>query len=311
MALDPQVQKVLDGNKAKGVPSFNWMDHRKARVMLDAMFLSQDSPIPIGSVEDKPIPCPWGNLMVRIYTPVGSGPFPVFVFFHGGGWVTNSVETHDSVCRHITKLSDCIVVSVDYRQPPEYKFPVPVEDAYTATQWVFDNANSFNGYPDRVAVGGDSSGGNMAAIVCLLFRDRNGPKIKQQVLIYPVLDYYLPGTASYAEFGSGYILDRDLMIWCWNHYLNSDEDINNPYICPLRAASFADLPPAFIITADYDPLRDEGELYAKKLQADGVEVTQTRYAGMVHGFIMHWRIYDKALVCLNQIGRELKNKLYK
>jgi len=310
MPVDPQVQKVLDQSKANGASSFNWIDHQKARTMLDALFLHEDNPIQIGSTMDRFIPCPWGTIRVRIYTPEGIGPFPVFVFFHGGGWVTNSIETHDSVCRHITKLSECIVVSVDYRKPPEHKFPAPVEDAYTATQWVFNNANSFNGDPGRLAVGGDSSGGNLAAAVCLLNRDQGGPAIKQQVLLYPVTDYYLPGTATYSEFASGYTLGRDLLIWCWNHYLKSDEDINNPYICPLRSASFANLPPAFIITAEYDPLREECELYAKKLQDAGVDVTLTRYAGMVHGFIMHWRIYDKALDSLHEIGRELKKTLY-
>ena len=304
MPLDPQVEKMLDRSRR-----FNWMDHRKARLMLDAMYLDNDPPAMIGRTRDAYIPCPWGNIRVRVYTPEGNGPFPVFVFFHGGGWVTNSIETHDSVCRHITNFSGCIVVSVDYRKPPEHKFPAPVEDAYTATQWVLDNAASLNGDPDHIAVGGDSSGGNLAAAVCLLSRDRNGPRIRQQVLIYPVTDYYLPGTPSSVEFGAGYILDRDLQIWCWNHYLKSDEDINNPYICPLRAASFAGLPPAFIITAEYDPLRDEGELYANKLRDAGVDVKLTRYEGMVHGFIMHWHLYDKSLDALREIGQELNQAL--
>ena len=308
MALDPQVQKVLDNANANG-SSFNWMDHKKARDMLDKMFLNDGSAVPVGSVEDRFVPCPWGSLPVRIYTPEGSGPFPVLVFFHGGGWVTNNIETHDSVCRHITRLSECIVVSVDYRRPPEHKFPQPVEDAYAATRWVLDNAGSFGGDPCRIAVGGDSSGGNLAAAVCLLNRDRGGPAIRLQVLIYPVTDYYLPGTSSLTEFGSGYVLSRDLMIWCWNHYLQSDEDINNPYICPLRASSFAGLPPALLITAGYDPLRDEGEAYAKKLQNAGVEVLLKQYEDMVHGFILHWRVYDRAMEALRLIGEEIKKAL--
>lgn len=308
MALDPQVEEVLKNRK--GPASFHWIDHRKAREMLDAMYFSSDPPPKVAMAEDRYIPCAWGKLMVRIYTPEGRGPFPVFVFFHGGGWVTNSVETHDSVCRHIARFSGCIVVSADYRRPPENKFPAPVEDACTATQWVFDNIDSINGIPGQVAVGGDSSGGNLAAAVCLLNRDRHGPKIKLQVLVYPVLDYYLPGTPSYETFGKGYILDRDLMAWSWNHYLRSDEDINNPYICPLRAESFAGLPPAFILTAEYDPLRDEGEAYAGKLREAGVEAAQTMYGGMVHGFVMHWRVYDRAMDALREIGSKLKSCLY-
>ena len=264
----------------------------------------------VGNVEDRRIPCPWGGLPIRIYTPAAKGPFAVLVFYHGGGWVTNNIETHDSLCRHIVSLSDCMVISVDYRRPPEHKFPAPVEDAYTALQWTVDNAKALGGNPDCIAIGGDSSGGNMAAVVALLCRDRNGPKLRQQVLIYPVLDYYLPGTETYTQFGSGYILDRDLLIWCWNHYLRSDENINNPYICPLRAKSLKGLPPALIITAEYDPLRAEDEHYAQKLQKAGVPVVLSRYDGMVHGFILHWRVYTQAMECMREIGKSLKENLY-
>ncbi len=309
MPLDPQVEKVLEQSKAAGRSAFNWMDHLKAREMLDRMLLTSDMPPKVGNVEDRGIPCPWGTLPLRVYTPAGAGPFPVLVYYHGGGWVTNSIETHDSLCRHITRLSECVVISVEYRRPPEHKFPEPVQDAYTAMQWAFNNAYSLNSDPNRLAVGGDSSGGNMAAVVCLLSRDRGGPDIKHQLLIYPVLDYYLPGTETYKLFGAGYILDRDLLIWCWNHYLKSNEDINNPYICPLRAASFANLPPAFIITAEYDPLREEGEHFAQKLAQSGVKVRLSRYKGMVHGFVLHWRMYDKAMVCLEEIGSTLKENL--
>ncbi len=311
MPLDPQVQKVLKQSKANGPAAFNWMDYLKAREMLDNMFLYHDAPPIVACVEDHQIPCPWGNLGIRLYVPEGNGPFPALVFYHGGGWVTNNIETHDSVCRHIARFSSCVVVSVEYRRPPEYKFPAPIEDAYTAMQWVFDNAKSLNIDSGRIAVGGDSSGGNMAAVICMLSRDRGGPDIKYQLLIYPVLDYYLPGTKTYEAFGSGYILDRDLLIWCWNHYLHSNENINNPYICPLRADSFSRLPPALIITAEYDPLREEDERYAEKLKKDAVPVKIIQYKGMVHGFILHWRVYDKAMECLREIGKKLKLALEK
>jgi acetyl esterase len=310
MAIDPQTQKLLDNAKASGLPPVYWLPVEEGRKRMEAGFIIKDTPVEVGKVEDKHIPCPWGNMMVRVYTPKGYGPFPILVFFHGGGWVLNSVATHDSVCRHITKMSECIVVSVEYRLSPECKFPGPVEDAYTATQWVYDNAKTFNGISEKIAVGGDSSGGNQAAVICLLSRDRNGPPIKMQILIYPATDYIFPGTKSYIENANGFSLSRDMMMWFWNHYLPSRENVNNPYICPMRAASLQDLPPALILTAEYDPLRDEGELYAKKLSEAGVNVKLSRYDGLMHGFIMQWRVLDKGFASLKEISGELKTRLY-
>jgi len=310
MPIDPQTQKLLDAAKASGLPPVYWLQYPRARQRMFNAFIIKDTPIEVGKVEDVQIPCTWGKMMARIYTPAGTGPFPVVVFFHGGGWVLNSVETHDSVCRHITRMSECILVSVEYRLSPECKFPGPVDDAYSATQWVYDNAAKFNGIPDKLAVAGDSSGGNQAAVVTLLSRDRNGPPIKLQVLVYPVMDYFFPGTQSYIDVATGFSLSRDQMIWFWNHYLNPDDDVNNPYICPLRAETLSNLPPAVIFTAENDPLRDEGELYAKRLSEVGIDVSLTRYDGLMHGYIMQWRVLDKGMDSLKKISAEIKRRLY-
>ena len=310
MPLDHQSQKLLDATKASGLPPFNWLPYQEARKRIDKAFIIHDTPVEVRKVEDIEIPCPRGGIVARIYTPAGEGPFPVVVFFHGGGWCLFNLETHDSICRHLTKQSECIFVSVDYRMAPEAKFPGPVDDAYSATEWVYDNAVRFNGDPNRLAVAGDSSGGNLAAVVAQLSRDRNGPPIRLQVLIYPVTDYIFPGTPSYEEVGTGYSLDRDKMMWYWNHYHKPGEDVNNPYICPMRAKSLADLPPAVIVTAEYDPLRDEGELYAKRLIEAGVDTTLTRYDGVMHGFVGQWRVLDKGMDALRKTGSDIKERLY-
>lgn len=310
MAIDPQTQKLLDAAKASGLPPVYWLPYPQARQRMLSAFINNDTPIEVGKVEDVKIPCSWGKMAARIYTPAGEGPFPVVVFFHGGGWVLNSVETHDSVCRQMTKMSESIFVSIEYRLSPETKFPGPVDDAYSATEWVYKNAKQFNGDPEKLAVAGDSSGGNQAAVVSLLSRDRNGPPIKLQVLIYPVTDYFFPGSPSYMEKATGFSLGRDQMMWFWNHYLNPDDDINNPYICPLRAESLANLPPAIIYTAENDPLRDEGELYAKRLNEAGVEASLTRYDGLMHGYIMQWRVLDKGMDSLRKISKSIKERLY-
>jgi len=310
MAIDPQTQKLLDAAKASGLPPVHWLPYPQARQRMLSAFIIKDTPVEVGNVQDIKIPCSWGDMDARVYTPSGTGPFPIVVFFHGGGWVLNSVETHDSVCRHMTQLSECIFVSVEYRVSPESKFPGPIDDAYSATQWVYDNATKLNGIPDKLAVAGDSSGGNQATVVCLLSRDRNGPPIKLQVLIYPVTDYFFPGTLSYTEKATGFSLGRDQMMWFWNHYLNADDDVNNPYICPLRAESLANLPQAVILTAEHDPLRDEGEKYAEHLKEAGVDVDLTRFDGLMHGYIMQWRVLDKGMESLRKIGSEIKQRLY-
>ena len=230
---------------------------------------------------------------MRIYTPQGSGPFPVLVYFHGGGWVIGNVDTHDPTCRTLTNAAGCVVVSVDYRLAPEHKFPAAVDDCYAATQWVAANAAAINGDSSRIAIGGDSAGGNLTAVVAIEARDKGGPPLVFQLLVYPVTDYSF-STPSYRDNGDGYLLTKDSMVWFWDHYLRSEADGQDYRASPLRASDLTGLPPALVITAEYDPLRDEGEAYAARLQEAGVSVTCTRYDGMIHGFYGLTAVVDQA-----------------
>jgi acetyl esterase len=284
MPLDPQAQALLEQMAASGMPPLSGQDVATAREAVLAFAQLGGDPESVSRVEDRRIPGTDGTIPVRIYTPAGGGPFPVLVFFHGGGWVLCNIDTHDPVCRSLANAAECIVVSVDYRLAPEHKFPAASDDCYAATQWVMNSASLINGDADRVAVGGDSAGGNLAAVVALMARDRGGRAPIFQLLIYPVTDYYLPGTPSYQHNADGYFLTKDDMKWFWNHYLSNEADAANPCACPLRAASLTGLPSALVITAEFDPLRDEGESYAARLRESGVAARLVRYDGMIHGF---------------------------
>jgi acetyl esterase len=246
-----------------------------------------------------------GEITVRAYSPGGPGPHPVLIYYHGGGWVIGDLYTHDGLCRSLTNAARCVVVSVDYRLAPESKYPVPAEDSYAALRWVVANAARLGLDPRRVAVGGDSAGGNLATVVALMARERGGPALVHQVLIYPVTDLDL-NTQSYVENATGYVLTREGMRWFWNHYLVRESQGREPYASPLRAPSLAGLPSALVITAECDPLRDEGEAYGARLRAAGVPVTVTRYAGIFHGFVRMTRILDKARTAVDEIAGSLQ-----
>jgi acetyl esterase len=274
---------------ALGAPPLHTLSVEDARA---AMLMPIGEPRTIGCVEDREIAGPAGKIPIRIYRPEGKGPFPVLVFFHGGGWVLGNIESHDTVCRELTHAADCITVSVDYRLAPEHKYPAAPEDCYAATRWAVENASSFNGDSTRVAIGGDSAGGNLTAVVALMARDRGGPKLAYQLLIYPVTDHYTRNKPSYEENGEGYFLTKDAMVWFWDYYVSSEDEAKQPYVSPLLAQELNGLPPAMVITAEYDPLRDEGELYAARLREAGVPVTLKRYEGMIHGFVSMHEVLD-------------------
>ena len=307
MPLDPQARILWDALAATGVPPTHLLSVAEARqAMFDILPLGSALE-PVAWVEDRQVPSSiqGAAIPVRIYAPEGTGPFPVLVFFHGGGWVVGNLEIYDAICRTLTNSAGCITVSVDYRLAPEHKFPAAAEDCYESTRWVVENSATFNGDPGRVAVGGDSAGGNLATVVALMARDRGGPSLVFQVLIYPVTDHYTAGHASYEENAEGYFLSRDEMIWFWNHYLLGEEEAKHPYASPLKAVDLHGLPPALVITAEFDPLRDEGEMYATRLREAGVPVIATRYDGMMHGFINMSGVLDQSKRAFSQIAAEL------
>lgn len=306
MPLDPQAQALLDMLASLNVPPLHEQSVEYARQSF-SMLKDMAGPLEeVQKVEDRIIPGPAGEIPVRVYTPEGAGPFPVLVFFHGGGWVIGSIEMYDPVCRALTNRGQCVVVSVEYRLAPEYQFPAAPEDCYAATKWVAENAASLNGDPARIAVGGDSAGGNLSAVVSQMAKERSGPKLVFQLLIYPATDYYLPGTPSLMENGEGYFLTRDSMIWFSGHYLPEGFDRYDPLAFPLHAKDFSGLPPAFVMTAEYDPLRDEGELYAERLKEAGVPVQVKRYPGMIHGFVSMAGIMDQGKQLLDDCGVALR-----
>ena len=306
MPLDPQAQAVLDRMVAAGIRPAHTLTIEEARRALEAAHALGGPPEPVQRVEDRMIAGPGGDLRLRLYRPTGSGPFPILVFFHGGGWIRGSLDTHDGLCRSLANRAACLVISVDYRLSPEVPFPAAVEDCFAATRWVADQAAALDGDPSRLAVGGDSAGGNLTAVVTLLARERGGPALLYQVLIYPVTDYAFD-TPSYHENGTGYNLTRDAMIYYWNLYLGDPADGQNPLASPLKAPDLSGLPPALIITAVYDPLRDEGLAYADRLRAAGVPVQSTCYPGVFHGFLGQAALIDKGKQAIEEVAAALRS----
>lgn len=293
MPLDPAAKALLDQLEAAGGPALNEMEPADARVAAEGFAALGGPGEEVADITDRTIPGPGGDIPVRIYTPAGSGSKPCLVYFHGGGWVIGDISTTDSVCRVMANQTGAVVVSVDYRLAPEHKFPAPLDDCEAAVRWVAANASAIGVDASRVAVGGDSAGGNLSAAVALKLRDTSGPKLCFQLLIYPVTDHRLD-SGSYKANGEGHLLTTDMMRWFWDHYVSSPADSDNPYVSPLRAKDLSGLPPALVITAEYDPLRDEGEAYASAMQAAGVAVTTKRYDGLIHGFFPMLAAYPTA-----------------
>jgi acetyl esterase len=291
MPVDPQVQAYLDQMASLNAPPIHTLTPEMVREGIRMQLEMFSSDEPIAHIENRTIPGPAGQIPVRVYTPSGSGPFPVLVFFHGGGWVICNLDTHDGFCRSLANGTGCVVVSVDYRLAPEHKFPAAPEDCYAATEWVASHAAEVNGDASRIAVGGDSAGGNLASVVSQMARDKGGPALVFQLLVYPGTDFQMK-SASIEENAEGYFLTKADMLWFRDHYLNSDADKDSPLASPMRAASLKGLPPALVITAQYDPLRDEGEAYGHKLQEAGVPVKISRYDGMIHGFVSMGAVFD-------------------
>jgi acetyl esterase len=289
MPLDPQAQVVIDMIASMGVGDLTPdTDPNEIRALMNAAVLP--SGIELASVTDREIPGPAGPIPVRVYRPAGDAPKPVVVYYHGGGWVLGSLETHDGTCRRLADGADAVVVSVDYRMGPEDRFPAAVEDSYAALTWVAANAAELGADAARLVVAGDSAGGNLAAVTSQLARD-GGPAIRSQLLIYPVTDHEFT-SVSMEENAEGYYLSRDMMRWFYDHYLNDPSEGDDPRVSPIRHDDLTGLPPAFVLTAQYDPLRDQGMAYAEALRAAGNDVAMTNYEGLFHGFISMFDLID-------------------
>ncbi len=305
MPVDPQAQAIIDLQNETGIDPTS-LQPFELRALFN--FAATESPQEVGGIDDRTLLGPRGDIPVRIYTPEGAGPFPLLMFFHGGGFVLGNLETHDALCRALCNGVACVVVAVDYRLAPEQKYPAPHEDCYAATLWAYKHAGEINGQADKLAVAGDSAGGTMAAVVCLLARDQGGPQIKHQLLLYPVTDSNFD-TQSYRDNAEGYALTRDLMQWFWGHYLAAQEDGLQAYAAPLRADDLSGLPAATIITAQYDPLRDEAEAYAQRLLGAGVKTELIRYSGMIHGFLSFPDAIDVAAAATATVANKLREAL--
>jgi acetyl esterase len=309
MALHPQAAAFLEQIAKQKTPSLDSLPIDITRRALILGSTPGPNPPSLAKIENRMAKRSDGTeLPLRIYVPHGIGPFGVSLYFHGGGWVLNNIDTHDDLVRRLAAASGCVFVNVDYRLAPEHKYPAATEDAYTALNWVHDHATEIGVDANRIAVSGDSAGGNLAAVVCLMSRDRGGPQIAYQALIYPITDcdFQRP---SYLANGEGYFLTHREMDWFWKHYVSSTEQMREPYASPLLAPSLRDLPPALVLTVEYDPLRDEGDAYACALQAAGVEVKHVRYDGLIHAFMKRVQQFDAATTAIQQVADELRNAI--
>ena len=310
MPLDLQAEALLKEMQESGAQPFETMTPAEGRVASIAFADLGGTPEDVASVNNCFIPGPTADLPARIYRPSSAGnrPQPALIYFHGSGWVVMNIGICDSFSRALANRTGCVVIAVNYQKAPEHKFPIPLDDCYAATQWVFDNASELGLDTSRIGVIGDSAGGNLAAAVTLRARDENGPKFAYQVLVYPAVQYGWD-TPSCVANAEGYLLQRASMEFFWTQYVRSPVDGTNPYCSPLAAEDHSGLPPAFIVCAEFDPLSDDGRNYAEKLNAAGTPVTFRLYEGMIHGFLFMSGVLDQSKVLLDDIGREVQSAL--
>ena len=310
VTLDPDAAAVFAAFQAAGRPPYETLTPAEARdFYLAGRVVSNPEPPELQSVKELSILAAHGAIPARLYTPrqlrSANGLAPGLVFFHGGGWVIGNLDSHDVACRQLAHEGELLVISVDYRLAPEHKFPAAVDDAIAATKWVSGNAEALGIDAARLMVGGDSAGGNLAAVVAIAARDGNGPKIAGQVLIYPATDF-ARSHPSHREPETSILLTHTVIGWFCDHYLNSAADGTDWRASPARATSLAGLPPAYVLTAGADPLRDEGDEYARRLKEAGVPVTYRTFPGQFHGFFTMGKLLQQANVAAREIGGWLK-----
>jgi len=282
MPVDPEIAAVLKQIEEAGGPPVSEMTPKMAREAFAPLVALQGQPEDIAKVENRDVMGPAGPIPIRIYYPASApAPSPVVFFIHGGGWVIMDLDSHDPICRALANGAGCVVVAAHYRLAPEARFPAAPDDCYAVLRWIADSADSLGCDAARIAVAGDSAGGNLSAAMTLLAAERGGPTLAAQVLHCPVTNHdFTP--ASYRENAEGYLLTTELMQWFWNHYLRDAADADHPSASPLRAPELSGLPPALVQTAEFDPLRDEGKAYAERLGASGVKVRYDEIQGVVH-----------------------------
>jgi acetyl esterase len=305
MPLAPEYEAMFTALAAEPGPKISELSPAEGREMY-RMMRPVNPELAIGAVEDRTVETDSGAIPVRIYRPSAKGLLPILMNFHGGGWVIGDLDTADAVSRGLAEAAGCIVISVDYRLAPEHVYPAAVDDAYAATCWAAANAAELGG-SGRLAVTGESAGGNLAAVVCQKARDEGGPAIDFQLLAYPVVDHDL-SRASYDENGEGYLLEKDTMVWFWDHYC-APERRSEPAASPLLAESLANLPPAVVLTAEFDPLRDEGAAYAEALAAAGVPAKHICFEGLVHDFLATAELFGCSKAAFDQAVEELRQAL--
>jgi len=305
--LHPQIQQVLKVMAEMDLKPIEAMSPAEARAQMEATAQSRKAePLPVDRVEERMIPGPAGNIRLRLYWPKRAVPVPAIVYFHGGGHVIGSLDTHDLIARNLCAGAEALVASVDYRMGPEHRFPAAVEDSFAALEWVHRNAESLGADPDRVGVHGDSAGANLAAVAALLARDAGGPKLRLQSLVYPVADYNLVGD-SYERYARDCgLLTKAAMVWFRDHYLREPADADDWRASPIKAASFAGVAPAIVVTAQCDVLHDEGQRYAEALRRAGVPVEYQEYPGMIHGFFGMVPAVDDAMNAQRAVAAAFK-----
>ncbi len=286
MSLDPQIAAMIEALDA-GFPPVHTMTGEEARAAIRSRLVLPANPEPVSEVADRTIEGPGGQLSIRVYRPSAADecPIPTVVYAHGGGWVFCDLDSHDGLCRDFANRIPAVVVSVHYRRAAEEgRWPAAAEDVYAATVWAAEHIDELGGDPEALVVGGDSAGGNLAAVTALMARDRGGPALAGQLLLYPVIaaDF---DNESYRQFGRGFYNPRPALQWYWDQYVPRAADRTHPYASPLHAESLAGLPPTVVVVAGHDPLRDEGVAYAEALRHAGVPVVQRYFEGGVHGFM--------------------------
>jgi acetyl esterase len=313
MPVDPTIQQILDAVNARPQPAWAGLPHGERRaVMREGMrpLFEElaEAPGAVAAVDDHQVPVDGDDITVRVYTPPGEPPFPALVYFHGGAFWLGDIDQPDTACRDLASRVRAVVASVDYRLAPEHPFPTPPEDCYSATVWASTHAPELGIDRDRIAIGGASAGGALAAAVALMARDRGGPRIAFQWLDIPVTDSHMDSD-SFREFSEGYLLTKAAMLEGWEFYVPDPAQRSNPYASPMHAADVSGLPPALVTTAELDPLRDEGEAYGRRLEAAGVPTIVRRYDGMIHGFGAFTGILEASRRCRDDVAAALREAL--